>query len=106
LKEVVFADIGRKFLLAVLPEENHENLSVLKDGCVHSYLKKVYIGNSLRKITRISRAQRKAMFTGIRRKLYSNPSRGKSRESQGLTRILCSLAFEENPYSQFLLRIS
>jgi hypothetical protein len=50
LKEVVFADIGRKFFLAVLPEENHENLSALKEGCVHSYLEKVNIRNSLRKI--------------------------------------------------------
>jgi hypothetical protein len=65
LRDVLFTDIGRTFLLAVLPEENHENLSALKEVCGYSYSKKVYIGNSLRKVTRISKAQRKDVCTGF-----------------------------------------
>jgi hypothetical protein len=45
--------------LAVLSEENHDNLSALKEVPIYSYLKKVIIGNSLRKITPISRAQKR-----------------------------------------------
>jgi hypothetical protein len=53
-----------------------------------------------------SRAQSKAVFTGIQRKVYCNPSWGKSRESQNPTWILCSLSLEEYSYSQVLRRIS
>jgi hypothetical protein len=65
LKEYVFTDNGRKFSLAFLPEEDHEKLSALKEGYVHSYWKKDCIANSVRKITRISRAQREVVFTGF-----------------------------------------
>jgi hypothetical protein len=152
----VFTGIWNKFILLIPSEENHENPRALEGVCVHWPLKKVYtakftwgksresqgLGGSLwslafeeslyyeiylRKITRISGAQKKCVFTGIWRKFilliiseenHENPRDlergrvhwhlkkvyianyiwGKSQESPGLGGSLWLLAFEEGLY--------
>jgi hypothetical protein len=75
--EAVFTVIWRKLILALLSEENHENLRALDGGCVHCHMKKAYCGNSFW---------------------------GKSRESQGFRGRLSSLVYEASSYWQFFLR--
>jgi hypothetical protein len=64
-------------MLAILSEKNRENIRALERGCIHWHMKKAHINNSVW---------------------------GKSRESQGLRKRLCSLAYEESTYWQFSLR--
>jgi hypothetical protein len=52
------------FVRVILSEDDHENRRALEEGRVHRHLKKIYIGNSLRKITRKTRPQSKAVITG------------------------------------------
>jgi hypothetical protein len=69
--EAVFIGIRRKLILAILSEENHENIRALETGCVHWHMKKAHIDNYVL---------------------------GKSREYQCLRKRLCSLAYEESSY--------
>jgi hypothetical protein len=61
-------------ILLILREKNRENLRALEVGCVYRHLKNVYTGNYLRKVIRISRARREAVFTETLRKLCYSPS--------------------------------
>jgi hypothetical protein len=44
-REPVFTGMCIKLILVIFPEENHENLRSLEDGCVHGHVKKVFICN-------------------------------------------------------------